>query len=735
MKKQTTRNTNRNTKKKKNNEKDFDLISFSIFMMFVSVVIMISVISNNTGLLGEYIGKFFIANFGIISYLLPIIIFITFLNIVRKKTNKRKLIFVYILMLMTMVLLSSRYLASNLKDSMNLSEYELVRSGGKIGSFLAFYLEALIGIVGIILTYIFLFVVTLVELTGGNYEKFFLNIKNSLIRFFNFIQKSFYKLKRKYELRKTKREIKENKSNKEKDNKKDLDIKENFKEEIEEKKSEPTIVRYEMDQINFSDINKNLKRNFNNYNYPSINLFDDRSHSEVKNKKEFSENSRKIEETLQSFGIESEVVTIDVGPTVTCYELKPARGIKVSRIVNLADDLSLALASSDIRIEAPIPGKPYVGIEVPNRNMEIVGLKELLSSDAFISSKAKLPFILGKSTSGKPMVSDISKMPHLLIAGATGSGKSVCINTIIMSLIYKFSPEEVKLLMIDPKMVELSVYNGIPHLIMPVISNPKKASSALYWAVSEMERRYKLFGKYSVRDITSYKKRQEDDDSMENLPYEVVIIDELSDLMMVSANEVEDYIIRLAQMSRACGIHLIIATQRPTVDVITGTIKANIPSRISFAVSSQIDSRTILDMSGAEKLLGKGDMLFYASDFMKPVRIQGAFVSDSEVSRVVNSIKEENKSEYDEEAIEKIEENVKVESEDLEEDELIDEAIDIILNENTASVSLLQRKLRIGYARAGRIIDQLEKKGIVGGYEGSKPRKVLVDKSYLEDNN
>lgn len=340
---------------------------------------------------------------------------------------------------------------------------------------------------------------------------------------------------------------------------------------------------------------------------------------------------------------------------------------------------------------------------------------------------------MGKSVSGDVEVSAIEKMPHLLVSGATGSGKSVCINTIIMSILYKHSPNDVKLLLVDPKVVELSIYNGIPHLIMPVITDPKKASSSLFWAISEMEKRYKLFEKNHVRDIVGYKKAQESDDSMENLPYIVIIIDELADLMMTVGAEVEDYITRLAQKSRACGIHLIIATQRPTVDVITGTIKANIPSRISFAVTSQIDSRTILDAQGAEKLLGKGDMLYASSDSMRPTRIQGAFVSDDEVISVVREIKEGNETNYDEEAIEKVEENVESPSEASDdEDELIDEAIKVIINENTASVSMLQRKLKIGYARAGRIIDQLEQRGVVGGYEGSKPRKVLVDMSYLE---
>lgn len=479
------------------------------------------------------------------------------------------------------------------------------------------------------------------------------------------------------------------------------------------------------------DLDENIKREFDNYNYPPVDILEDRSNEGSIDEAEIKDKAIAIEETLESFGIEAKVVQIDVGPTVTCYELKPQRGVKVSKILNLADDLALSLATSGIRILAPIPGKSHVGIEVPNDSKEVVGFKEIITTANFQNSKSKIPFAMGKSISGDPIVSGIEKMPHLLVSGATGSGKSVCINTIIMSILYKHSPDEVKLLMIDPKVVELSVYNGIPHLIMPVITDPKKASSSLFWVISEMEKRYKLFEKNHVRDIEGYKRAAETDESMENLPYIVVIIDELADLMMAAASEVEDYIMRLAQKSRACGIHLVIATQRPTVDVITGTIKANIPSRISFAVTSQTDSRTILDAAGAEKLLGKGDMLYASSDSMKPLRIQGAFVSDKEVLDVVEFIKNDSETDYDQDAIETIEENSQVKEVD-DEDELLEEATRIIIDENTASVSLLQRKLRVGYARAGRIIDQLEAKGVVGPYEGSKPRKVLVDRTYFE---
>lgn len=441
-----------------------------------------------------------------------------------------------------------------------------------------------------------------------------------------------------------------------------------------------------------------------------------------------------IEKTLSSFGIESEVVSIDKGPTVTCFELKPQSGIKVSRIVNLADDLSLALATSDIRIEAPIPGKPYVGIEVPNKSKDDVALREIIQSTEFQSETSNIPVALGKSISGKPIIANIAKMPHTLIAGATGSGKSVCINTIIMSILYKYDPADVRLMLIDPKVVELSVYEGIPHLLIPVVTDPKKASKALFQAVQEMERRFRLFSEHSVRDIKGYREKQNVDDDMENLPYYVIIIDELSDLMMVAAQDVETHICRLAQMARACGIHLIIATQRPSVDVITGTIKANIPSRISFQVSSSIDSRTILDMAGAEKLLGKGDMLYYPSNFSKPQRVQGAFVSDKEVSQVVEFLKGKNTVSYDETLIENIEKQSQqdqssADAADL--DSLMDEVIEFISHEETTSISGLQRRFRIGYSRAGRIVDDLENMGLVSPQDGSKPRNVLIDEDYV----
>lgn len=470
------------------------------------------------------------------------------------------------------------------------------------------------------------------------------------------------------------------------------------------------------------------------YESPSIELLSEIKGGGERDHKELQENARKIVQTLSSFGIEGTIQQINQGPTVTCYELSPAPGVRVSRIVNLADNIALNLASSGIRIEAPMPGKAAVGIEVPNQKKDMVSIRELLDHSAFKNADFALPFAVGKNIFGAPIIAGLEKMPHLLVAGATGSGKSVCINTLILSILYTKSPSECKLLLIDPKVVELSVYNGIPHLISPVVTNPRKANNALGWAVGEMDRRYRLFAEEGVRDYIGYREKAKKN-GLEEIPYIVIIIDELADLMMEAAKEVEAKICRIAQLARACGIHLVLATQRPSVDVITGTIKANIPSRISFQVSSQIDSRTILDGAGAEKLLGKGDMLFSPSNLSKPVRVQGAFVSDDEVQRVVDFLKSEHEPRYDASVERDIESDTSVPDRNADEDadELIPDAIEVVLSEGQASVSQIQRKLKVGYARAGRIIDTLETMGIVGPHEGSKPRRVLVGPEYLDE--
>ena len=480
-----------------------------------------------------------------------------------------------------------------------------------------------------------------------------------------------------------------------------------------------------------------------NYQYPPIDLLSKGSKKAIKGgTKALTDVANRLQKTLYSFGVQAKVENVTVGPAITRYELKPAEGVRVSKIANLSDDIALNLAAETIRIEAPIPGKQAVGIEVPNSEKEIVNLRDVLESDKFKDSKSKLSVALGKDVAGDVVIADMSKMPHTLIAGSTGSGKSVCINTIITSIIYKAKPSEVKLIMVDPKVVELSVYNGIPHLLIPVVTDPKKAAGALAWAVQEMDNRYNLFAQKGVRDLKGFNALAEKEDGTGKLPQIVIIIDELADLMMVAAKEVEDSICRLAQKARAAGMYLIIATQRPSVDVITGIIKANIPSRIAFAVSSQVDSRTILDQVGAEKLLGKGDMLYYPSGAPKPTRVQGAFVSEEEVERIVEFIKSNGEATYREDILDSIENSGKEkevqemtsgkDSEDNTDEHLMD-AIELVIETGQASTSFIQRKFNVGYARAGRIIDQMEERGIISGYQGSKPRQVLMTKEKWEE--
>ncbi len=473
-----------------------------------------------------------------------------------------------------------------------------------------------------------------------------------------------------------------------------------------------------------------------NYEYPPVSILGKNTKKANKaGAKALTEKATQLQRTLHSFGVSAKVENISVGPAITRYELKPAEGVRVSKIANLSDDIALNLAAESIRIEAPIPGKQAVGIEIPNKEKESVPLRDVIESDEFEDNKSKLTVALGKDVAGNIVLADIAKMPHVLIAGSTGSGKSVCINTIITSIIFNAKPSEVKMVMVDPKVVELSVYNGIPHLLIPVVTDPRKAAGALAWAVQEMDHRYNLFAEKGVRDLKGYNaviEKESEEGTVGKLPQIVIIIDELADLMMVAAKEVEDSICRLAQKARAAGMHLVIATQRPSVDVITGLIKANVPSRIAFAVSSQIDSRTILDQVGAEKLLGKGDMLYYPASASKPVRVQGAFVSDGEVEKVVDFVKSNGVATYNEDILEEIEKSNKSdgqkeqEAEEDDMDPLLMDAIETVVEIGQASTSFIQRRFKVGYARAGRIIDQMEARGIISGYEGSKPRQVLI---------
>ena len=470
------------------------------------------------------------------------------------------------------------------------------------------------------------------------------------------------------------------------------------------------------------------------YEYPPLEILSKPSKKGLKGgAKALTDTAAKLQKTLYSFGVSAKVENVSVGPAITRYELKPAEGVRVSKIANLADDIALNLAAETIRIEAPIPGKQAVGIEVPNAQREAVHLREVLDSDVFTQNESKLAIALGKDVAGNVQLADIAKMPHVLIAGSTGSGKSVCINTIITSIIYHAKPSEVKFVMVDPKVVELSVYNGIPHLLIPVVTDPRKAAGALAWAVQEMDNRYNLFAEKGVRDLKGYNKAIEKDEEVGQLPQIVIIVDELADLMMVAKSDVEDAICRLAQKARAAGMHLVIATQRPSVDVITGLIKANVPSRIAFAVSSQVDSRTILDSVGAEKLLGKGDMLYFPSGAPKPSRVQGAFVTDEEVEKIVDFIKSNGTATYSEDILESIENSNKTDKEIAQEaaddddtDPFLMDAIQTVVETGQASTSFIQRRFKVGYTRAGRIIDQMEERGVISGYQGSKPREVLM---------
>lgn len=714
----------------KKNAINKDIIGMIIIAF--GIISMISLFSFKMGLIGSAIRGTTFSLMGFGGYFLPVAIMaIGIVYILDEYDNeelKISLTIFFILISVLIILDGTNKVSTGLMDRIENSFYlsQFAKGGGIIGSFIGFFFYKLFGTIGAYVVTFFVISISVLFLTNTKLK----DLLHILISFKEKTQKKF--------------EVERRVDNKIKKENKRLEI---SPEELLELPTEDIkIIDYtqgqtketlkgvnlkkEVEIIDSEIKEKSIKSQPTKYKIPSLDMLKSPINKfNVNDEREIRNNGKIIEETMKNFGIESTITQINKGPTITCYELSPAPGIKLSRIVSLSDNIALSLASSDIRIEAPIPGKSAVGIEVPNKNKDSVFLKELLQSKEYINIDSSLPLALGKDVSGKTIVSSIDKMPHLLIAGATGSGKSVCINTIIMNILYKSSPEDVKLLLIDPKVVELNVYNGIPHLLIPVVTEAKRAAFALNWAVEEMEKRYKLFAKNGVRDITSYNSKI-DVNETEKMPMIVIIIDELADLMMVAAQEIEDYICRLAQMARAAGMYLIVATQRPSVDVITGTIKANIPSRISFAVSSQIDSRTILDMAGAEKLLGKGDMLFYPSFYSKPVRLQGAFIGESEVEKVVNFLKDQNITEYDEDIIEVVT-NAK-EIDIVDGDVLLPDAIELVINEGQASISLLQRRLKIGYARAARIVDEMEDRGIIGGFEGSKPRKVLITKDESE---
>ncbi|MCK9267341.1 MAG: DNA translocase FtsK [Alkaliphilus sp.] len=758
MDKNRNRKQNRNLKSLR---EGFTNEAYGIFIIALGLVLLVSIQGNSAGRVGNLIKLIFNGLFSNAAFILPYLTILcgVFIFINRSVARETKTVLFYILIFISITIFKS--LASvKIIDSITFSGtgdwlkqiFQLGTEGiggGVVGVAIT---KLLVNLFGVAATYIIVSALMLIVLI--------LYTKISLLETLVMLRERAATISdsiKKIALIPVKDDIKKNKKSKRKNKNISLGMEnnDNLEGDMEEKikildfttidpndslnnkkiygdndiRQEPLdkIGNEPVDTHNIVDYNRdNL---ILNYQLPGIELLNEVvSQPGREDKRKIISKAKILEDTLYNFGVEAKVIQVHRGPTITRYELQPSAGVKVSKIVNLSDDIALNLAAHAIRIEAPIPGKAALGIEIPNENISTVVLKEVLDSSNYKNSLLNLPFALGKDVSGTSIVTDISKMPHLLIAGATGSGKSVCINALILSILYSSGPDKVRLLLIDPKVVELSQYNGIPHLLIPVVTDPRKATNALNWAVDEMSKRYKMFAKNSVRDIDGYNKKFEDN----KIPYVVIIIDELSDLMMVAPNDVEDAICRLAQVARAAGLHLIIATQRPSVDVITGVIKANIPSRIAFSVASQTDSRTILDMGGAEKLLGRGDMLFYPVGTNKPIRIQGAFVSEKEVERVVTFIKEQSGTpDYEDTIIEQLSRSSSI---PVDEDELFEDALKLVVEAQQASISMLQRRLRIGYSRAARLIDIMESQGFVGPYEGSKPRQVLIDNQFLEQN-
>ncbi len=789
MAKRKKRTTNtRNTGKRKTNKKQQNKskLDIEVVALFVLSILLAVLIYAKSGIIGENLNIVLGGIMGWLKYILPIGTFIMAIYMVIDEEQKESFagkIINYTVFLLCLMSIMTIYQISkgSLKISYEFSTlvsraYELGSQnigGGAIGAIIAIPASKLLGMWGAAILFIGIALINIVYMFRikpaemiGNYikeksEEKYANIDDEEDEDTEEIilkraKKKAKKIKQAQEelpmedqitinlnnqpkkLKKYKHEADElipltKESKQEKEQFSPNHIEENLFKQEEEKKEDKVkeVLTLEHAAMTVED---------ESYEFPPVELLSEGKGVVLKGgKKALADTATKLQKTLYSFGVSAKVENVSVGPAITRYEIKPAEGVRVSKIANLADDIALNLAAESIRIEAPIPGKQAVGIEIPNKENEIVHLRDILETDKFQNHKSKLAFALGKDVAGEEVVADISKMPHVLIAGSTGSGKSVCINTLISSIIYKAKPSEVKLVMVDPKVVELSVYNGIPHLLIPVVTDPKKAAGALAWAVQEMENRYNVFASKGVRDLKGYNASLQDGEG--KLPQIVIIIDELADLMMVAAKEVEESICRLAQKARAAGMHLVIATQRPSVDVITGLIKANVPSRIAFAVSSQIDSRTILDMVGAEKLLGKGDMLFYPAGASKPTRVQGAFVDDKEVEKIVDFLKANGgESTYNTDIIESIEKaNVSDKEKDLEAanddetDPFLMDAIDTVVETGQASTSFIQRRFKVGYSRAGRIIDQMEERGIISGYQGSKPREVLMSKERWEE--
>ena len=780
----------------KKNKKTDSKIDLTVVGLIIFSILLAVLIYTKSGVVGIKLNEILGGMMGIIKYLVPIGTFAIGVKVAcaNNEYMTSKLIQFSILLISISIIMCLTQVASGeLNHSKELQEvvkdaYYLGtqgKGGGALGAILAIPLAKLLGEVGAIILFIGI-AILLVVFTVGINMSYIINMVVEKIQA-NSEEKREEKIRIREENAKNRQKLKEERKKKVKPNNSNIisqdnsiiddQIKINFVGRELEKEDKKFLRKYkheandlvplgmekENNKVEPDYIESNLFKKEEekkeektkevlqlehaiaveeeNYEYPPVELLSKPTKKTLKGgAKALTETAARLQKTLYSFGVSAKVENVSVGPAITRYELKPAEGVRVSKIANLADDIALNLAAETIRIEAPIPGKQAVGIEVPNKEKQAVHLREVLESEEFQENKSKLTVALGKDVAGNTQLADIGKMPHVLIAGSTGSGKSVCINTIITSIIYNAKPSEVKLVMVDPKVVELSVYNGIPHLLIPVVTDPKKAAGALAWAVQEMDNRYELFAKKGVRDLKGYNHAIEKEEEFGKLPQIVIIIDELADLMMVAAKDVEEAICRLAQKARAAGMHLVIATQRPSVDVITGLIKANVPSRIAFAVSSQVDSRTILDSVGAEKLLGKGDMLFFPAGAPKPSRVQGAFVSDDEVEKIVDFVKQNGTATYSEDILESIENNNKTDKEiAMEKDEEDDtdpflmDAIETVVETGQASTSFIQRRFKVGYARAGRIIDQMEERGVISGYQGSKPREVLMSKEKLEE--
>ncbi len=774
-------------KKKQNNTQDIGLVLVIILSILLTVLIY-----TQSGTVGIALSDFFGGMFGFLKYILPIGSFAVAIKMacvdedgyISSKIFQYTLLLIFIAVILSVIQIYNgeinieQNISEIVKDAYQLGENNI--GGGALGTIAAVPLFKLFGKIGTIILSIGAAIILFATTFGINVSEIIRNMMQNAVD--NSKEKHEQKLEEREEKNNRRREkiavareqaekekltLKEKKAKLREENRRAyLDVDDQEKEEQikinlngrinsenQQPAAEPDFIEndlFKKEEEKKEDKTKQVLQlehaisvEDENYQYPPIELLSKGEKKAIKGgAKALADVATKLQKTLYSFGVQAKVENVTVGPAITRYELKPAEGVRVSKIANLADDIALNLAAETIRIEAPIPGKQAVGIEVPNQEKEMVHLREVLESDEFEDSKSKMSVALGKDVAGKVIIADMAKMPHTLIAGSTGSGKSVCINTIITSIIYKAKPSEVKLVMVDPKVVELSVYNGIPHLLIPVVTDPKKAAGALAWAVQEMDNRYNLFAQKGVRDLKGYNALVEKEEGTGKLPQILIIIDELADLMMVAAKDVEDSICRLAQKARAAGMHLIIATQRPSVDVITGIIKANIPSRIAFAVSSQVDSRTILDQVGAEKLLGKGDMLFYPTGATKPTRIQGAFVSDEEVEKIVSFVKSNGEATYNEDILDTIENSGKPDKEIQEvnskesgdkTDEHLMEAIELVIETGQASTSFIQRRFNVGYARAGRIIDQMEERGVISGYQGSKPRQVLMSKEQWEE--